>query len=170
MTCTQQQAEMWFVHRHTFCRGCRECLGEGASDAGEFDALVDFIFNLGAGNFRSSTMLKLLNAGNYHAAAGEFEKWDRCGGVELAGLLRRRQAEEAEFYLALPRPRLTIHLSVSATGLHLPQDSLPGLRHGPSLAIWSSSLTGSDSPLSGRRASPSVGMPEFGVPACHRPC
>ena len=63
----------------------------------EFDALVDFTFNLGAGNFRSSTMLKLLHAGNYHAAAGEFEKWDRCGGVELAGLLRRRQAEEAEF-------------------------------------------------------------------------
>jgi lysozyme len=64
---------------------------------GEFDALVDFVFNLGVGAFAGSTMLKLLNAGNHAAAAHEFEKWDMAGGKHVAGLLRRRVAEEHEF-------------------------------------------------------------------------
>jgi lysozyme len=64
---------------------------------GEFDALVDFVFNLGVGAFAGSTMLKLLNAGNHAAAANEFEKWDMAGGKHMAGLLRRRLAEKAEF-------------------------------------------------------------------------
>lgn len=64
---------------------------------GEFDALVDFVFNVGPGNFVGSTLLKLLNAGDFHHAALEFDKWDRCNGKVLAGLLRRRQAEEDEF-------------------------------------------------------------------------
>lgn len=64
---------------------------------GEFDALVDFDFNLGRGNLAGSTMLHLLNAGDHAGAAAEFQKWDHCGGQILAGLLRRRQAEQAEF-------------------------------------------------------------------------
>jgi lysozyme len=63
----------------------------------EFDALVDFVFNVGVGNFAGSTMLKLLNSGNDAAAAAEFEKWDMAGGQHVAGLLRRRLAEKAEF-------------------------------------------------------------------------
>ena len=62
-----------------------------------FDAVVDFVFNVGSGNFEGSTMLKLLNAGNLEAAADEFQKWDHASGVVVAGLLRRRIAEEAEF-------------------------------------------------------------------------
>jgi lysozyme len=60
---------------------------------GQLAALEDFIYNLGAGNFRSSTLLRKLNAGDYDGAAAEFDKWDRAGGQVLAGLLRRRQAE-----------------------------------------------------------------------------
>lgn len=56
-------------------------------------ALEDFVFNLGAGNFAASSLLRYLNEGQYEAAAVEFDKWDHAGGVELAGLLRRRQAE-----------------------------------------------------------------------------
>lgn len=63
----------------------------------EFDALVDFVFNVGSGNFSGSTLLKLLNAGDYHGASEQFERWDKCAGKVLAGLLRRRIAEEAEF-------------------------------------------------------------------------
>lgn len=66
----------------------------------EFDALVDFVFNLGAENFRQSTMLSLLNEGDYRAAADQFARWDRCKGVILAGLLRRRLAEKALFQTA----------------------------------------------------------------------
>lgn len=63
----------------------------------EFDALVDFVFNLGVAAFAGSTMLKLLNAGNHTAAANEFAKWDMAGGQHVAGLLRRRLAEQDEF-------------------------------------------------------------------------
>lgn len=63
----------------------------------QFDALVDFAFNVGTGNFRSSTLLRKINAGQFPEAAAQFNLWDHCGGVVNAGLLRRRKAEAAEF-------------------------------------------------------------------------
>ncbi len=63
----------------------------------QFDALVDFTFNAGAGNFASSTMLRKLNAGDKAGADAEFARWDMCGGAHLAGLARRRAAEADEF-------------------------------------------------------------------------
>ena len=63
----------------------------------EFDALVDFAFNCGCGAFASSTMLRLLNAGNITGAAYEFQRWDKADGTVVAGLLRRRIAESTEF-------------------------------------------------------------------------
>src|SRR5208337_3993530 len=53
----------------------------------EFDALVDFSFNAGCGAFASSTMLKLLNAGDYNGAAAQFDRWVYAGGQVIAGLL-----------------------------------------------------------------------------------
>lgn len=64
---------------------------------GEHDALVDFVYNVGAGNFAKSTMLTYLNQKNMIMAALEFEKWDKAGGAVVAGLLRRRTAEELMF-------------------------------------------------------------------------
>lgn len=60
-------------------------------------ALSDFVFNLGSGNFAGSTLLRLLNAGEYEKAAAQFDLWDMAGGKELAGLLRRREAERTLF-------------------------------------------------------------------------
>lgn len=57
---------------------------------GQFDALVDFVFNVGGGNFSSSTMLKKLNAKDYKGARDEFPKWNRGAGKVLPGLVRRR--------------------------------------------------------------------------------
>jgi len=68
-----------------------------ALDQSEFDALVDFVFNLGRGAFAGSTLLKDLNAGNFTTAAAQFDLWDRAGGNVVAGLLRRRQDETALF-------------------------------------------------------------------------
>jgi lysozyme len=59
----------------------------------EFDALVDFTFNAGEGNFAASTMLRWINDSNFDAAQAEFARWDMAGGAHLAGLARRRQAE-----------------------------------------------------------------------------
>ena len=63
----------------------------------EFDALVDFAFNCGCGNLNHSTLLNKVNAGDFEGAAEEFLKWDMAAGKHMAGLLRRRQAEELEF-------------------------------------------------------------------------
>jgi len=63
----------------------------------EFSALLSFTFNLGIGNLRSSTLLKLLNAGDRAGAADQFPRWNRAGGRELLGLTRRRAAERALF-------------------------------------------------------------------------
>ena len=63
----------------------------------QFDALVSFTYNLGAGNISRSTLLKKLNADDYQGAADEFERWDKCNGKPLAGLSRRRRAEKALF-------------------------------------------------------------------------
>jgi lysozyme len=64
---------------------------------GQFDACVDFVFNLGAGNFQSSTLLRKLNAKDYAGASAEFPKWNHAGGREVAGLTRRRLAEQQLF-------------------------------------------------------------------------
>ena len=63
----------------------------------QFDALVDFAFNVGAGNFRSSTLLKLINAGNLAAAGDQFARWIYAAGKVLPGLVKRRAAEAAWF-------------------------------------------------------------------------
>lgn len=60
---------------------------------GQFDALVDFAFNLGAGRLASSTLLRYLNSGNYDAAAWQLLAWDHAGSRENAGLKARREAE-----------------------------------------------------------------------------
>lgn len=60
---------------------------------GQFDALVDFCFNLGQGRLAESTLLKDLNAGEYDAAAEQLLRWDHAGAQENAGLKARREAE-----------------------------------------------------------------------------
>lgn len=63
----------------------------------QFDSLVDFVFNLGAGAFGRSTLLRLLNAGDYAGAGAQFARWNKDNGKVVAGLTRRRVAEEALF-------------------------------------------------------------------------
>jgi lysozyme len=63
----------------------------------EYDMLVDFAFNVGLGNFKSSTLLKKLNAGDKTGAADEFPKWNKAQGKVMKGLERRRYVERAVF-------------------------------------------------------------------------
>lgn len=60
-------------------------------------ALVDFTFNVGAGAFAGSTLLRLLNAGDYAGAAAQFEAWDLAAGKKMAGLVTRRARERDLF-------------------------------------------------------------------------
>jgi lysozyme len=61
----------------------------------QFDVLVDFAYNAGVGNLKSSTMLKKVNAGDLDAVPAELMKWTKGGGKVLPGLVRRRQAAGA---------------------------------------------------------------------------
>lgn len=63
----------------------------------QYDALASFIYNVGATNFRRSTLLDKLNDGDYAGASAEFRKWNKAGGKVVRGLTRRRKAEEAWF-------------------------------------------------------------------------
>ena len=97
MVCTLEQAESWLEQDVQAAADAVNRLVQISLKQSEFDALVDFVFNLGAGAFARSTMLKDVNAGNLSAAALQFPLWDRDAGRVLAGLLHRRLAEEAEF-------------------------------------------------------------------------
>jgi lysozyme len=63
----------------------------------EVAAVMDFVYNVGAGNFKNSTLLRMINAKQYALAAQQFERWDEAAGKVMAGLLRRRIAEEEIF-------------------------------------------------------------------------
>jgi lysozyme len=63
----------------------------------QFDALVSFVFNVGAGAFGSSTLLRLLNSKDYEGAANQFLRWNKQKGVVLKGLTKRREEERKLF-------------------------------------------------------------------------
>ena len=59
----------------------------------QFDALVSFVFNVGFSQFASSTLLRVINQGDYNAACIQFQRWVYDGGKKLNGLVSRRAAE-----------------------------------------------------------------------------
>lgn len=82
---------------------------------GQFDALVSFSYNVGAGALEGSTLLKLLNTGDYAGARGQFARWTKAAGVELASLVRRRAREAEVFGGAVPAPRMPQKVEAPAT-------------------------------------------------------
>lgn len=97
LTWTQDQADSQLVLDLTKAEHAVNTLVTVPLTQGQYDALVDFCYNCGIGAFSGSTMLRLLNAGQFDDAANEFQKWSHASGVVVAGLLRRRVAEEDEF-------------------------------------------------------------------------
>lgn len=63
----------------------------------QFDALVSFVYNVGGGAFRRSTLLKKINAGDLSGAVLEFGRWNVAGGKVSSGLTNRRLAEANYF-------------------------------------------------------------------------
>lgn len=79
---------------------CERCIGKYVKpklNQFQFDALCDFIFNLGCNHFKSSTLLKLLNDKNYMGAADQFLRWIYTDGTPVEALAERRQAEKDLF-------------------------------------------------------------------------
>jgi lysozyme len=59
----------------------------------QFDTLVSFAFNVGNGAFRRSTLLKLLNQGQYHQVPAQLRRWNKDNGRVVQGLANRREKE-----------------------------------------------------------------------------
>lgn len=83
---------------------------------GQFDALVDFTYNLGAERLARSTLLRALNGGRYQAAGEQLLRWDVIAGQESEGLRRRRVAELALWNLPAPKPVATAAAAQEKTG------------------------------------------------------
>lgn len=99
MTITEMQAEEMLQSELIEYEGYINDLVEVELNQNQFDAMVSWVYNLGGGNLRSSTLLKVLNAGNYAGVPEQMLRWNKAGGKVLEGLTRRRQAE-ADLFVA----------------------------------------------------------------------
>ncbi|QNY28606.1 lysozyme [Acinetobacter seifertii] len=96
-TCTLEQAKSYFKHD---LAKFEKTVNESATVSltqNQFDALVSLTYNIGSGAFKGSTLLKLLNKGDYQGTADQFLVWNKAGGKVMNGLVRRREAERALF-------------------------------------------------------------------------
>lgn len=95
MVCTQEQADAWLILDLQIAKSDLLGVSPGPYAPGAMEALTDFVFNLGIGNYTGSTLRKYVDAQNWPAVKTELLKWDHSGGQVIAGLLRRREAEAA---------------------------------------------------------------------------
>lgn len=91
---TRERAEkllLWMVRTKYLPAVIRLC--PGIDSPNRLAAIIDFTFNLGAGNLRASTLRKKINAGRWDEVPAELRKWVKGGGKVLRGLVVRRDAE-----------------------------------------------------------------------------
>lgn len=95
---TQAEADRRFANRlsREFEPGVLKALKHPVSQH-QFDAMVSLAYNIGLANFRSSTLLKMVNAGDSIGAADQFLRWDKANKKSMLGLKRRRMAERSLF-------------------------------------------------------------------------
>lgn len=98
MVITQQQAETFLKDDIKPIETLLNGMGINYTQ-NQFDALVGFVFNLGQGNFKSSTMYKYIVARKSDIEiTDQMVKWHNAGGKPLLGLKKRR-SEEANLFL-----------------------------------------------------------------------
>ncbi|EAY4939600.1 lysozyme, partial [Salmonella enterica] len=56
-------------------------------------ALYSFVYNVGTGNFRTSTLLRKINQGDIKGACDQLRRWTYAGGKQWKGLMTRREIE-----------------------------------------------------------------------------
>ena len=93
-TCTRVQADMFLQEDLRVAEEAVNSQNLNLSQL-QFDALVSFVYNVGAGNFQSSTLLKYLKQDTLPRTTleKEWKKWTYANKQELKGLVRRRAAE-----------------------------------------------------------------------------
>lgn len=102
-TCTEAEAEAWL--REDVREAERAVLKINPPlNANQFSACVSLAFNIGSNAFTGSSLARKLEAEDYDGAAEQFARWNKQKGKVLAGLTRRRQAEEELFRRPMPNP------------------------------------------------------------------
>ena len=96
-TCTLEQAKEYMRHdliefEYTVNSSVKVPLNQN-----QFDALVSLAYNIGSSAFKSSTLVKKLNTGDYQGAADQFNVWVNAGGKRMQGLVNRRDKEKLLF-------------------------------------------------------------------------
>jgi len=96
-TCTIEQAKNYMQHD---LRRFEQAVSSAVNvplNQNQFDALVSLSYNIGIGAFKNSTLLKLLNTSDYHAASHQFDVWIKAGDKTVQGLVNRRAVEKTLF-------------------------------------------------------------------------
>lgn len=91
------QAKEWFVGDTAEAVAAVNATVDAAITQDQFDAMVAFTFNVGVDAEEHATLVRLVNAGEMHAASDEFKKWIHVKGKVSPGLIARRDAERSLF-------------------------------------------------------------------------
>jgi lysozyme len=92
-TITQEEADEMFNHEMKEYETYVNTAVTVPLSQNQFDAIVSWVFNLGNGNLKASTMLKVINSGDHAGVPAQIKRWNKAGGKVLDGLVRRREAE-----------------------------------------------------------------------------
>jgi lysozyme len=94
-TATRAECDSMLVHSLVEHEdGMLKCLRVALPEKTQ-QAFLSFTYNVGAGAFCGSTLLRKANAGDIRGACDELLRWDKAGGVVFPGLTRRRLAERS---------------------------------------------------------------------------
>ncbi len=93
--CTVEQAEHWLEHELASSERVVMAYCSVYLNAFQRAALASFVYNLGSGAFRASTLRKRVNSGDWDDVPTQMRRWVYAGGKKLSGLVRRREAEIA---------------------------------------------------------------------------
>lgn len=97
MTCTQEEADGWLQEDIQSCADTINRMVDSPVTQNQFNALCDFVYNVGQHAFSESTLLKKLNSHDIQGAADEFGRWVYSGGGINEGLVARRLEERKLF-------------------------------------------------------------------------
>jgi len=111
-TCTVQQAEEYFAHDIVAFEARVFSMIRVPVTQNQFDALVSFAYNVGDGKdgLLTSTLLRLLNAGDYAGAAGQFKRWNLADGKVSQGLIKRRATERDLFLSSVTQSAIPVKI------------------------------------------------------------
>lgn len=96
---TISESDAWSLLEQD-AQGAQSCVSSSVSvplTTNQQAALISFVYNVGCGNFRSSTLLRLLNAGDYAGASSQFTVWNKSNGQVIQALIDRRASEQGVF-------------------------------------------------------------------------